>query len=117
MSQCENCDEAQKAWNKLVDTIHEWGKSREPKIDPLDIYMRKDESLYIDIPRRFGMEQYGITWEDVMRLRCSIDELLRIPRCSECGVMLKDGFRACTGCEEDLPETVQVIRDGVGKLP
>ena len=117
MSHCENCEDAQKAWAKLVDCIHEWGKSREPKIDPLDIYERKDGSLYIDIPRRFGMEQYGITLDDVMRLKHSIDEILRAPRCTECGIKLKAGFTVCVGCEDDFPEGIKSIRDGVGNLP
>lgn len=46
---------------------------------PLDIIPRPDGSFYLNIPRQNGCEQYGITMEDVQRLKDStirLQELL-----------------------------------------
>lgn len=48
--------------------------------EAIDIYRRPDGSLYLNIPRRDGEEQYGIDWNDVHRLYNSTSDLLSAMR-------------------------------------
>lgn len=42
----------------------------------VDVSRRPDGSLYLSIPRREGVEQYGITWNDLHRLHDSTSQIL-----------------------------------------